>query len=288
MFKTIEGLSPLAAYEELMRFAKKRGEGALRLALHASVPQDFQPELLHLLKRNFVPEAADDATAEADVLFAPFCEDMGRGYFRFDPGMRSLLLDNLASNYSSDSVPRVRRVANFLLSYVEHFDRVAPGSQDPLWRDYLEIQRWVALAFLDPEFAAGQLAAALVRADSGGDLAARIQLGGLASALSTPLGGYYRLLNYTACVRAGGMADALSRQADEAFGELSAVGRKKKKKIFKGLIEVDRGYGFIRRPSRLSVLCDLTGAGRDGVLQVVEAFRREGRSFLTLSEGASP
>lgn len=202
-----EGLSPLAAYEELMRFANRRGGAALRLALHASVPQDFQPELLHLLKRNFVPEAADDPTAEADVLFAPFCEDMGGGYFRFDQQMRSLLLDNLASSYSSEPVPRVQRVANFLLFYVEHAGRVTSGSNDPLWKDYLEVQRWVALAFMEPGVAAGQLAEALARADEGRDFAARIQLGGLASALSTPLGGYHRLLNYAAAVQALELGD---------------------------------------------------------------------------------
>ena len=88
MPKTPEELSPLAAYEELMRFAKKSGEAALRLALHASVPQGFNPDLLHLLKRNFVPEAGDDPTIEVDVLFSPICEDLGRGYFRFDPHVK--------------------------------------------------------------------------------------------------------------------------------------------------------------------------------------------------------
>src|SRR5437763_5741632 len=132
MLNTPAGLSPLAAYEELMRFAQKRGEAALRLALHASVPQGFQPELLHLLKRNFVPAAADDPTTEADVLFSSLCEDLGRGYFQFDPQVRTLLLDNLAANYSAEPVSRIYRVANFLLFYVEQADRSIAGRQDRL------------------------------------------------------------------------------------------------------------------------------------------------------------
>src|SRR6185369_599414 len=198
MLHTPEELSPLAAYEELMRFAKKRGEAALRLALHASVPQGFQPDLLHLLKRNFVPEAGDDPTAEVDTLFSPICEDLGRGYFRFHPHVRTLLLDNLASNYAGEPKSRIARVANFLLVYIEHFDRSTTKKQDQLWRDYLEMQRWVAFAFLSPEAAANQLATALDNADVTHNFAARMQLGGLASALATPLVGYRGLLNYAA------------------------------------------------------------------------------------------
>ena len=44
-YANTEGLSPLAAYEALMQFAKRRGEFALRLAMHAAVPQGIQPEL---------------------------------------------------------------------------------------------------------------------------------------------------------------------------------------------------------------------------------------------------
>jgi hypothetical protein len=213
MPNTREELSPLAAYEELMRFAKKRGEATLRLALHAAVPQGFHPELLHLIKRNFVSEAKDDPTTEVDVLFSPFCEDLGRGYFRFDSQVRSLLLDNLASNYAGEQ--RIYRVANFLLFYVDHFDRATSASQDQLWRDYLEVQRWVAFAFVSPESAARQLAAALENTFDSENFAARMKLGGLASALATPLVGYRSLLNYAAGLQALELGNR--RQAEELF-----------------------------------------------------------------------
>ena len=203
MSKPPSTLSPLEAYEALMLFAQRRGEGALRLALHAAVPQGFRPDLLHLLKLNFLPRELHEPAAEADVLFSPLCEETGRGYFEFGPHVRTLLLDNLASSYAADRTPRIRRVANFLLHYVEHMERRAAGGLDRLLRDHLEVQRWVALAFLDPDDAARQLAAALKGTTApGAEFAARLRLGGLASALASPLVRYRHVLNYAAGLQA--------------------------------------------------------------------------------------
>jgi hypothetical protein len=218
MPETTNELSPLAAYEELMRFASLRGESALRLAMHAAVPQGVEPELLHLLKRNFVPEAGDDPIVEADVLFSPLCEELGRGYFKFDPQVRALLLENLAFNYADEPEPRIEKVADFLLAYVDHYDRLASGNQDTLWRDYLEMQRWVAFAFAEPAAAAQQVAAALEVASTTRDFVARIQLGGLASSLAAPLSSFPRLLNYAAGLQALELGDRA--RAGEFFDTL--------------------------------------------------------------------
>src|SRR5713101_7101653 len=202
MLNTPTGMSPLEAYNALMLFAKKRGEGALRLVLHAAVPQSFRTDLLHLLRLNVVPEAASDPTVEADVLLAPFCAEIGGGYFQFDLEGRYLLLDNLDATYAQEAGSRLRRVANFLLHYIEHQSRRFEENQDRLSKEYLEIQRWVALAFLHPESAAEQLAAALEQVATQGDFVARVQLGGLASALSAPLVKYPKLLTYAAGLQA--------------------------------------------------------------------------------------
>jgi tetratricopeptide (TPR) repeat protein len=194
-------LSPIEAYEELMRFAGKFGEAPLRLALHAAVPQGFRIDLLHLLKRNFVPEVKNEYTVEADVLLSPLCIDIGRGYFQFDSQVRLLLLDNLVKVYAGEKVPRVNRVANFLLSYANHFARLTSGSQDRLWKEYLETQRWVALAFLNPESAAQQFAECLQQAVNEKDVVTRLQLGSLAASLSTPLARYSYLLNYASAIQ---------------------------------------------------------------------------------------
>lgn len=83
----------------------------------------------------------------------------------------------------------------------------------------------------------------------------------------------------------GGMQSALSMHADEALSSLEEAGRAAAEKIFKGLIDVSRGYGVTRRPRRLGELLELAGAGREDVIRVVETFRAEG--LLTRSGDAA-
>jgi energy-coupling factor transporter ATP-binding protein EcfA2 len=78
----------------------------------------------------------------------------------------------------------------------------------------------------------------------------------------------------------GGMAKALSRHADEAYDELSAEQKLIAEKMFKGLTEKGADNREIRRPMEAQEICELTGADQAEVIRVVEAFRREGRSFL--------
>ncbi len=158
MLDRTAALSPLEAYQALLRFARQRGENALRLALHAAVPQSFRVELLHLLRLNFLPEAANDPAVEADVLLASFCEDIGGGYFQFDPEVRQLLLENLDPSYAGGTDSELQRVARFLLYFIDQQAHSLKHGQNRLTQDYLEVQRWVALAFWDPAAAAEQLA----------------------------------------------------------------------------------------------------------------------------------
>jgi hypothetical protein len=131
--------------------------------MHASVAQSFRPVFLHLTKLNYLPEAAADPSVESDVLLAPFCREIGAGYYDFDPRVRALLLDNLQSEYAGDARPRLRSVAAFLMSYLEAQERSIDSTQDRLSQTYIEVQRWIALSILDPDGAAQQLAAALNR-----------------------------------------------------------------------------------------------------------------------------
>lgn len=78
----------------------------------------------------------------------------------------------------------------------------------------------------------------------------------------------------------GGMAEALSRHADEAYAELNDSQRVIAEKLFKGLTEKGADNREIRRPMEVREICDLTGADEAAVIAVVEVFRREGRSFL--------
>jgi WD40 repeat protein/energy-coupling factor transporter ATP-binding protein EcfA2 len=79
----------------------------------------------------------------------------------------------------------------------------------------------------------------------------------------------------------GGMSEALSRHADEAYNELpDERSRLVAEKIFKGLTEKGADNREIRRPVVLSELCAVSGATQAEVISIIEVFRREGRTFL--------
>ena len=81
-------------------------------------------------------------------------------------------------------------------------------------------------------------------------------------------------------VAIGGMAEALSRHAEEAFAELNDSQKAIAEKLFKGLTEKGTDNREIRRPMEVNEICKLTGANEAAVIAVIEVFRREGRSFL--------
>ena len=78
----------------------------------------------------------------------------------------------------------------------------------------------------------------------------------------------------------GGMAEALSLHADEAYAELNEKQQAIAEKLFKGLTEKGSDNREIRRPMEVGEICELTGANEAAVIAVVEVFRGEGRSFL--------
>ena len=79
----------------------------------------------------------------------------------------------------------------------------------------------------------------------------------------------------------GSMAEALSRHADEAFNELpSDRSRLIAEKIFKALTEQGAANRETRRPVPLHQLCSIADATEAEVVEVIETFRSEGRSFL--------
>jgi RecA/RadA recombinase len=84
----------------------------------------------------------------------------------------------------------------------------------------------------------------------------------------------------------GGMSDALSRHADEAYTELpDERSRRLAETLFKALTERGPDNREIRRPTRLREICEIAGASEAEVAAVVEVFRREGRTFLMPPEG---
>ncbi len=80
----------------------------------------------------------------------------------------------------------------------------------------------------------------------------------------------------------GRMAQALSQHADEAFRELSSDrSRSICESIFKSLTMRGADNRGIRRPTRISEICAIAEADAPEVIEVVECFRKPGRSFVT-------
>lgn len=78
----------------------------------------------------------------------------------------------------------------------------------------------------------------------------------------------------------GTMASAMSLHADEAFDQLEDHGRFIAERLFKALTDTRRDNRGVRRPTPVSEVAAVAGAGEAEVIEVVDAFRRPGRSFL--------
>jgi WD40 repeat protein/energy-coupling factor transporter ATP-binding protein EcfA2 len=79
----------------------------------------------------------------------------------------------------------------------------------------------------------------------------------------------------------GGMTEALSRHADEAFNDLpDDRHRGVAEKLFKALTEKGSDNREIRRPITLAEICAMANARAPEVMTVIETFRQSGRSFL--------
>jgi formylglycine-generating enzyme required for sulfatase activity len=183
------------AYAALAQYASDYGREPLLLLMHAAVAETLRADLLHLIRVNFLPGRSADLSLEADVLFSPLCTALGGGYYRLDAQVRWHGLALLRSLYRDDPRPRERRVAELLWRYVQAMERRASRTGDPRLAEFLAIQRWVALAFLEPASAAQAFADALRQA-GGAPAAALVRLGGLTSAIEMPLASEQTLLAY--------------------------------------------------------------------------------------------
>lgn len=210
-------LDTAEAYQALEAFGAEYGREPLVLLLHAAVPETLRADLLHLIRVNFLP-GRDDPSLEADVLFAPLTRALGGGRFRIEPQVRWHALILLRSLYRDEPRARAVRVAELLWRHLDRLARSARCGADAELAEYIEVQRWVALAYLDPRGAAHAFAQALQAQTLAGP-AARLRLGGLAAAIELPLAGEQELLAY-----ARGLDALVTGDADGAVRWLGALG----------------------------------------------------------------
>jgi hypothetical protein len=207
------------AYAALEQYAADYGRDPLLLLMHASVPETLRPDLLNLIRVNFLAAHGPDPSLEADVLFSPLATALGGGYYRIDAQVRWHCLVMLRSLYRHDPRPRIRRIAELLWRYVEAREHQASRAADPQLAEFLDIQRWVALAFLEPASAAHAFADALRQTHADGSTVA-LRLGGLASAIELPLAGQPELLAYARGLDA--LASGNDAEAQRLLGALGS------------------------------------------------------------------
>lgn len=78
----------------------------------------------------------------------------------------------------------------------------------------------------------------------------------------------------------GTLHEALSRHAEEAFGELDDPGQRIAEKMFRALTDKASDPRGVRRPAPVREICAVAHASLADVVRVAESFRKPGRSFL--------
>jgi energy-coupling factor transporter ATP-binding protein EcfA2 len=87
---------------------------------------------------------------------------------------------------------------------------------------------------------------------------------------------------------AGGIKNALSKDAEAALDGMDADELKIVERMFQALTDTDARNRRVRRPAHLSEIEAVTGANRETVLKIIERFRGGGRSFLTMTDDDDP
>jgi energy-coupling factor transporter ATP-binding protein EcfA2 len=78
----------------------------------------------------------------------------------------------------------------------------------------------------------------------------------------------------------GKVSQALSQHANELYESLSTREKEIAEVLFKSITEKTADNKGMRRPSKLSLVAELADASEEEIVQVVEHFRKPGRSFL--------
>ena len=77
---------------------------------------------------------------------------------------------------------------------------------------------------------------------------------------------------------------SLNRHADEALAELSTEEKQIAKVLFQSLTAIDTSNRRVRRPVHLDVVCAIANASEEQVMDVINCFCDQKRSFLILSQ----
>jgi hypothetical protein len=135
-------LSSELAVREVLAFERRFGSKHLLLACHAALPLILTPELLNLIRINFLEEEQIPWVAEVDFLLSSLCRPIDEGLFEVEPSVREVLLVELENQYGFE---RPFELAKFLQVYLVHQSG---------WEQRSEVTRtqwWIAQAYIAPD-----------------------------------------------------------------------------------------------------------------------------------------
>ncbi len=204
--------------DQRINFFKKRfGNAHLSLAYHAALPLTITPDLLYSLWANFPLDVNEGSLnipwiAVADLLLSGLCDEVGHELYEMDVTTRNILLTEL-ENDSRLGPKRIQQLSYFLLSYVK--DQLHNSNHNI--RDFAQAQYITALAYIEPNTAARELALSINRAYQQ-DKFETIRVASIVETLERPLAEFKPLLIY-----ARGIASWLLRDLDTVVTEFSKL-----------------------------------------------------------------
>lgn len=138
-----EGWMPIEQAASLyVAFERRYGEGTSLFTCHAAFPFILSPELVNLIRINFLPEVP--WYAEADLLLSPFCHSIKGNLYQVDPSVRDVMKLDLKQR-APDGPHVLLRLADFVLSFAgSHLAARYPS-------DVLRAYRWIAWSHLRPQ-----------------------------------------------------------------------------------------------------------------------------------------
>ncbi|WP_414579478.1 hypothetical protein [Anabaena sp. CCY 9402-a] len=142
--------------------------------------------------------------AVADVLLSGLCEEVGHELYEMDLAIRNLLVKHLKEDKRFGQA-RINELSDFLLDYIRQ-----QFQSDDFDTEFVQSQRWIALAYTRPHEVAREIALAFSQLDLQ-DTAEMVRLASLTATITEPLAEFQPLLIYTrgmAKFARGNLADA--------------------------------------------------------------------------------
>jgi formylglycine-generating enzyme required for sulfatase activity/CheY-like chemotaxis protein len=140
------------AKQMVERFVRRFQPSYKLLAYYAALPLVLTPELLNFLRVQFL-QGQVPWVGEVDLLLSDLCKQVGYELYAMDAGVRAYLLGEMKRELGEE---QMQQVARLLISYVKYLYENNPY----ISVKELQVQQWGAIAYIEPETVAREIAEA--------------------------------------------------------------------------------------------------------------------------------